>query len=58
MFEINFLEWNLNNDFYGKTALHIAVERENVEIVVLLLLNDYIDINLLSILILIKLCDF
>lgn len=46
-----------HNYFYGRAALHIAVEKENVEIVELLLLNEYIDINLLSILILTKLCD-
>ena len=33
-----------------KTALHIAVEKGNVEIVQLLLMNEKLDINILSIL--------
>ena len=33
-----------------KTALHIAVEKGNVEIVQLLLMNDKLDTNILSIL--------
>ena len=38
--------------FY-KTALYLAVEKENIEIVKLLLTNDKLDINLLNILLLI-----
>ena len=36
--------------FFKKAALHIAVESENVEIVKLLLANEKIDVNILTIL--------
>ena len=39
----------LFHQFY-KTALHIAVEKENIEIIKLLLTNDQIDVNTLNIL--------
>ena len=35
--------------FY-KTALYLAVEKENIEIVKLLLMNDKLDINIINIL--------
>ena len=35
--------------FY-KTALYLAVEKENIEIVKLLLTNDKLDINIINIL--------
>ena len=40
--------WNLNYHIF-KTALYIAVEKENVEIVQLLLNQENIDINMKSI---------
>lgn len=33
-------------NFYGKTALHRAVEKENFEIIQLLLLNKEISVNI------------
>lgn len=38
------------NIFFNKTALHIAVELENIEIVKLLLKHKNIDVNINSIL--------
>lgn len=37
--------------FFHKTALHMAVENGNIEIVQLLLTNKNIDVNLLGILV-------
>ena len=42
-------EWNFNIIYVCKTALYLAVEKENIEIVKLLLTNDKLDINLLNI---------
>ena len=36
---------------FRKTTLYLAVEKENIEIVKLLLMNDKIDVNILNILI-------
>lgn len=38
----------LKNDFY-KTALFLAVEKENVKLVKYLLMNDNIDFNIINI---------
>ena len=35
---------------YYKTALYLAIEKENIEIVKLLLTNDKLDINVINIL--------
>ena len=35
--------------YFNKTALCLAVEKENIEIVKLLLSNDKIDVNILNI---------
>ena len=39
----------IQNNIIYKTALYLAVEKENIEIVKLLLTNDKLDINLLNI---------
>ena len=39
-------EWNFNVICINKTALYLAVEKENIEIVKLLLMNDKFDVNL------------
>ena len=44
-------QWNLKKKNY-KTALYLAVEKENIEIIKLLLNNDKIDVNIPYILIL------
>ena len=50
-------QWNKNYIFqwdsdiwFHKSALYLAVEKENIEIVKLLLTNDKLDINILNIL--------
>ena len=40
--------YEISMKFY-KTALYLAVEKENIEIVKLLLTNDKLDINILNI---------
>ena len=51
----NFFLWNLNNIFQwnlkyiNKTALFLAVENENVEIIKILLAFDKLDINTLNV---------
>ena len=45
----NIIQYYIFNDiliYLYKTALYLAVEKENIEIVKLLLTNDKIDINL------------
>ena len=44
-FKNHMFEWNYNNLFY-KTAIYLAVENQNVEIVRLLLSNDEIDAHI------------
>ena len=39
-------QWNFNKLIINLTALFLAVEKENIEIVKLLLTNDKLDINL------------
>ena len=43
-------EWNFYIRWFYKTALFLAVEKENIEIVKLLLTNDKLDINIINIL--------
>ena len=40
------IEWNFDIILIYKTALYLAVEKENIEIVKLLLMNEKLDINL------------
>ncbi len=41
--------------FFDKTALYLAIEKENIEIVKLLLSNEKLDINIINIFIFIYL---
>ena len=43
-------QWNFNIIIICKTALYLAVEKENIEIVKLLLMNDKLDMNIINIL--------
>ena len=43
-------QWNFNIIIIYKTALYLAVEKENIEIIKLLLTNDKLDINIINIL--------
>ena len=43
-------QWNFNIIMIFKTALYLAVEKENIEIVKLLLTNNKLDINIINIL--------
>ena len=47
-YKIN-LSIKFKSNMIYKAALHFAVEKENIEIIKLLLLNDKLDINLLNI---------
>lgn len=48
--KIDFFWWNFNKNFFlNKTALHIAIVNENVEIVQLLLASEKIDTNIIFI---------
>ena len=40
------IQWNSKIIWFSKTALYLAIEKENIEIVKLLLNNDQLDINL------------
>ena len=43
------IQWNLDKIIICKTELYLAVEKENIEIVKLLLTNDKLDINVLNV---------
>ena len=51
MFIFNILNFNEIQIILNETALFSAVEKENIEIIKLLLMSDKIDVNILSILI-------
>ena len=51
LFQCNFFKLFMKSLFnIQKTALYIAVENENVDIIRLLLMNDKLDVNIISIL--------
>ena len=50
IFQNNIFQSNSDKIIFHKTALYLAVEKENIEIIKLLLTNDQLDINLLNIL--------
>lgn len=45
-FKMNFFSMKFLDLFFDKSALHVAVEKENIEIVILLLSCSKIDVNL------------
>lgn len=49
-FKITYFKYNSNILHLYSTALYLAVKKENIEIIKLLLTNDKLDINILSIL--------
>lgn len=57
-FTIIIFEWNFNEIWFYKTALYVAVEKRNIEIVKLLLESNNIDPNVLNILYFILLIKF
>lgn len=43
------IQWDSKDYIFYKTALFLAVEKENIDIVKVLLMNDKIDVNICNI---------